>query len=213
VNSSSTSTLADPVDLVVHGSDPVNRLVQEGKLVAGTRTDLVRSGIGVGVRVGAPKPDINSVEAFKRALLNAKSIGYLKVGSGVCLTTLLDRLGIAEAIAPKVIRPDADIVSQLVAKGEIELGMVVVTQILTTPGIELVGPLDGRGCPEWKNGEALPSGVGVAGMRARARQLGGTLEIRSRSIGTAVHIVIPIRHTTLLGSPASSYPLQTQMDA
>ena len=130
-----------PVDLVVSGSAPVDRLVQEGKLVARTRTDLVRSGIGVGVRVGAPKPDISSVEAFKRALLNAKSIGYLKTGSGIYLATLLDRLGIAEAIAPKVMRPETDIVSELVAKGEIELGMVVVTQILTTPGIELVGPL------------------------------------------------------------------------
>jgi molybdate transport system substrate-binding protein len=84
-------------------------LVHAGKLVAGTRTDLVRSGIGVGVRVRAPKPDLSSVEAFKRALLNANSIGYLKVGSGVYLTTLLDRLGIAEAIALKVIRPDTDI--------------------------------------------------------------------------------------------------------
>ena len=75
-----------PVDLVVSGSAPVDRLVQEGTLVAGTRTDLVRSGIGVGVRVGAPKPDISSVEA---------------AGSGDYLATLLDRLGIAEAIAPK----------------------------------------------------------------------------------------------------------------
>ena len=62
---------------------------------------MVRSGIGVDVRVGAPKPDISSVEAFKRALLNAKSIGYLKAGSGVYLATLLDRPGIAKAIAPK----------------------------------------------------------------------------------------------------------------
>ena len=130
-----------PVDLVVSGSSPVDRLIKEGKLVAGTRMDLVRSGIGVGMRAGAPKPDISSVEAFKRALLNAKSIGYLKVGSGLYLAALLDRLGIAEAIAPKVTRPDADIVSQLVAKGEIELGMVVITQIMTTPGVELVGPL------------------------------------------------------------------------
>jgi molybdate transport system substrate-binding protein len=130
-----------PVDLVVSGSASVDRLVQEGKLVAGTRTDLVRSGIGVGVRAGAPQPDISSVEAFKRALLNAKSIGYLKVGSGLYLATVLDRLGIAEIIAPKVTRPDTDIVSELVAKGEIELGMVVITQIVTTPGVELVGAL------------------------------------------------------------------------
>jgi molybdate transport system substrate-binding protein len=131
----------DPVDVVISGSSPIDRLIQEGKLVGSTRTDLVRSGIGVAVRAGAPKPDISSVGAFKRALLNAKSIGYLKVGSGLYLAALLDRLGIAEAIAPKVTRPDTDLVSELVAKGEIELGMVVITQIVTTPGVELVGPL------------------------------------------------------------------------
>jgi molybdate transport system substrate-binding protein len=93
------------------------------------------------VRAGTPKPDISSVGAFKRALLKAKSIGYLKVGSGIYLATLIDRLGIAETIAPKVRRLDTDIVSQLVAEGEIELGLVVITQIMTTPGVELVGPL------------------------------------------------------------------------
>jgi len=110
-------------------------------VIADTRVNLVRSGIGVEVRAGAPKPDISSVEAFKGALLNARSIGYLKVGSGIYLAALLDRLGIAEAIASKVTRPDTDIVSELVAKGELELGMVVITQIMTTPGVELVGPL------------------------------------------------------------------------
>jgi molybdate transport system substrate-binding protein len=116
--------------------------VRQGEIAAETRTNLVRSGIGIEVRADAPKPDISSVEAFKRALLNAKSVGYLKEGqSGVYLATLLTRLGIAEAIAAKTTRPDTDIVSELVAKGEIELGMVVITQIMTTPGVELVGPL------------------------------------------------------------------------
>ena len=80
--------------------------------------------------------------AFKRALLDAKSVAYLKEGaSGAYLAGLLERLGIAEAIRPKLTRPDADIVSQLVADGKVELGMVVITQILTTPGVDLVGPL------------------------------------------------------------------------
>ena len=131
----------ESVDLVVSGSPVVDGLIKDGKLIADTRTNLVRSGIGVAVRAGAPKPDISSVEAFKRALLNARSIGYLKVGSGIYLAALLDRLGIAEAIASKVTRPDTDIVSELVAKGEIELGMVVITQIMTTPGVDLVGPI------------------------------------------------------------------------
>jgi molybdate transport system substrate-binding protein len=86
----------------------------------------------------ATRPDISSVEAFKRALLNAKSIAYLRVGG---VPQLVERLGIAEAIKSKVTIPDTDIVSELVAKGEIELGIPVITQILTTPGVELVGPL------------------------------------------------------------------------
>lgn len=132
----------EPFDFLVASPNQIDALIKEGKIASETRNNLTRSGIGVQVRAGTPKPDISSVEAFKRALLNAKSIGYLKEGqSGVYLASLLERMGIAEAIASKVTRPDTDIVSELVARGEIELGMVVITQIMTTPGVELVGPL------------------------------------------------------------------------
>jgi len=131
----------EPFDILISGSAPVDAWIKDGKIIAETRTDVARSAIGVGVRAGARKPDISSVEAFKRALLEAKSIAYLKVGSGIYMAGLLDRLGIAEAIKSKVTRPDSDIVTELVARGEVELGIVVVTQILTTPGVELVGPL------------------------------------------------------------------------
>jgi molybdate transport system substrate-binding protein len=93
------------------------------------------------VRAGARKPDISSVDAFKHAVLNAKSIAYLRVGSGIYVHGLLERLGIADAVSSKITRPESDIVSQLVAKGQVELGIVVITQILTTPGVDLVGPL------------------------------------------------------------------------
>src|SRR5688572_23850198 len=131
----------EPFDLLISSSSSFDAWIKDGKISAETRTNIARSGIGVGVRAGAPKPDISSVEAFKRALLDAKSIAYLRVGSGVYLADLMERLGIAEAIKPKLTRPDSDIVSELVAKGEVELGMVVMTQILTTPGVDLVGPL------------------------------------------------------------------------
>ncbi len=126
----------EPFDVFVSTPATMEGLFKEGKLIA--RTNLVRSGTGVAVRAGAPKPDISSVEAFKRALLNAKSIGYLRVGG---VPQLVDRLGLADAIRSKVTIPDTDAVSELVAKGELELGVVVITQILTTPGVELVGPL------------------------------------------------------------------------
>jgi molybdate transport system substrate-binding protein len=125
-------------DIVVSPPRTIDGLIKDGKVIADTRTNLVRSGLGVGVRTGASKPDITSVEAFKRALLNAKSIGYLPTGE---VQQLIDRLGIADAIKSRVTIPDSDIVSELVAKGELELGVVVITQILTTPGVELVGPL------------------------------------------------------------------------
>ena len=120
---------------------PVDDWIKGGRIIAATRTDIARSGIGVEVRAGARKPDVSSVEAFKRALLDAKSIAFLRVGSGIHVAAVLERLGLAEAVKSKVTRPESDSVSELVAKGEVELGMVVMTQILTTRGVDLVGPL------------------------------------------------------------------------
>ena len=131
----------EPFDLLISGSSPVDEWIQNGRIAATTRVEIARSGIGVEVRAGSRKPDISTVDAFKRALLNAKSIAYLKVGSGIYLEGLLERLGLSGALASTTIRPDSDVVSELVAKGEVELGMTVITQILTTPGVDLVGPL------------------------------------------------------------------------
>ena len=132
----------DPFDVLVASPEQIDALIKEGKIIAETRTGLARSGIGVAVRAGAAKPDLGSVEAFKRALLDAKSIAYLKEGqSGIYLAGLIERLGLTEAIESKVVRPDTDIVSKLVAEGEVELGLVVITQIMTTRGVELAGPL------------------------------------------------------------------------
>jgi molybdate transport system substrate-binding protein len=128
-------------DILVQPGVTIDALIKDGKIAADSRTDLVRSGIGVEVPIGANKPDISSVEAFKQALLNAKSIAFLKEGSGVYMEGLIERLGIADAIKAKITRPDRDIVSVLVSKGEIEFGIVAITQILTTPGVQYVGPL------------------------------------------------------------------------
>jgi molybdate transport system substrate-binding protein len=129
------------VDVVISADSSVDDWIANGRIRAGTRTDIARSGIGVEVREGSAKPDISSVEAFKRTLLDAKSIAYLPVGSGIHVDKVIARLGIADAVKAKVTRPDSDIVSELVAQGKVELGIVVITQILTTPGAALVGPL------------------------------------------------------------------------
>ena len=131
----------EPFDVLISGSTVVDQWIKDGRLIASTRTAIARSGIGVEVRAGGRKPDISSVDAFKRALIEAKSIGYLPTGSGIYLASLFERLGIAEAVRAKATRPESDIVSEMVANGELELGIVVITQIVTTPGVDLVGPL------------------------------------------------------------------------
>ena len=132
----------EPFDFLVAAPAHIDGLINAGKIIPETRTDLARSGIGVAVRASASKPDVSSVDAFKRALLRARSIAYLKEGqSGVYLAGVLERLGLADAIRSKLTLPETDIVSELVSRGEVELGIVVITQILTTRGVALAGPL------------------------------------------------------------------------
>jgi molybdate transport system substrate-binding protein len=128
-------------DVLILHYDYVDALIRDGKLRADTRMDLVKTGIDVEVKAGAPKPDVSTVDAFKQALLKAKSVAYLKNGiESVYLGNLLKQLGIADAIAPKLILPEGDAVSTMTAKGEVELGLSITTQIVTTPGVELAGP-------------------------------------------------------------------------
>ena len=131
----------DPFDVLISGSTTVDEWIRAGRVRATTRTDLARSGIGLAVRSGNPKPDIGSVDAFRRVLLGAQSIAYLRVGSGLYLDSLFKRLGVADPIANKARRPEGDSVAILVSRGEVDFGLVVVTQILTTPGVDLAGPL------------------------------------------------------------------------
>jgi len=125
-------------DVIAAPPAALDGLINSGKVAADSKTNLARSAYGVIVRAGAPKPDVSSVEAFKRALLNAKSITYLPVPG---VPQLVERLGLKDAIASKVTIPNTDISSELVAKGEIELAIVAITQAFTTPGAELAGPL------------------------------------------------------------------------
>jgi molybdate transport system substrate-binding protein len=127
-------------DVLILRYDFVDALIKDGRLRADTRTDLVKTGIGVEVRAGAPKPDVSTVEAFKQALLKAKSVAYLNNGiESAYLGDLLRQLGIADAVKPKLILPETDAVSTLTANDEVELGIAITTQIVTTPGVELAG--------------------------------------------------------------------------
>jgi molybdate transport system substrate-binding protein len=129
-------------DLVIVASPELDAFIQEGKLAPGSRVDLVRSGVGVAVRAGAPKPDISSGEALKKALLAAKSIGYSTGPSGVYLASLFERMGIADQIKPKLKQTQPGVlVGSIIANGEAEIGFQQVSELIHMPGIDFLGPL------------------------------------------------------------------------
>ena len=123
----------------------VDGLASKGKLVPGSRANLARVGIGVVVKEGAPKPDIGSLAAFKQALLAAKSVAYIDPAaggsSGIYVAGLLDKLGIAAEVKPKAKLIPGGAVAEHVARGEAELGIHQISEILPVKGVTLVGPL------------------------------------------------------------------------
>jgi len=130
-------------DVAVLTAEAVDELIDQGKAVAGSRVDLARSRIGVAVRKGAKQPDIASPEALKRALIAASSVAHSKTGlSGLYFPTVLARLGIADAIQSKIVIPDSGTpVGEVVAKGDAEIGIQQISELLPVAGIEIVGPL------------------------------------------------------------------------
>jgi molybdate transport system substrate-binding protein len=142
-------------DVAIMTSTVTDELIAHGKVLAATRTDLAHGGIGIAVRAGAHKPDIGSVEALKRALLDAKSIAYSKAGaSGIYFANLLEQLGLAEAMRPKT-KYGTSNVAQMVAEGEAELGVQLINELLAVSGVEVVGPLPA----EIQNYVTLTAGV------------------------------------------------------
>src|SRR5262245_46958949 len=129
-------------DVVVTTPATIDDLAAAGKVAANTRVDFVRSGAGVAVRAGAPKPDVSTPEAFKNALLAAKSVGYSQGPSGVHFMSVLTKLGIADQVKAKgVVPPLGSRVGTLVAKGDAEIGVQQITELLQLPGIDFVAPL------------------------------------------------------------------------
>jgi molybdate transport system substrate-binding protein len=129
----------EQVDLVILSAAALDDLIRCG--VVASRVDLAKSGVGVAVRAGAPKPDISSGEALKRAVLAAQSIVYSTGPSGIYLAGLFQRMGIAEQIKSKVKQVQGEPAGAVVARGEAEIGFQQVCELLPVPGIELVGPL------------------------------------------------------------------------
>ena len=116
-------------------------MVKSNKVAADTRVTVARGGMGLAVRTGAAKADISSTDAFKRALLNAKSIAYPKEGlAGIHVVNVQERLGIAEAMGAKATLTGAAAPADLVARGEVELAAHIVPELLANKGVELIGP-------------------------------------------------------------------------
>jgi molybdate transport system substrate-binding protein len=137
----------EPADIFLTGSDAIDKLIGEGKVLPG-RTDLATTGIGICVRKGAPAPDVATPEAFKRALLAAASVAYVAPAGGSVtgphIEAVFRRLGIAEQMAAKTKLaaggPNGR-VSVLVSSGEAEIGLQQVSELMTNPGVEVIGML------------------------------------------------------------------------
>jgi len=149
-------------DLVIIDTSEVDELVKQGKIAGGTRADIVRAAIGVAVREGAPKPDISSVDAVKKALLSVNSFTYAPDALyGRQLSQAFDRLGIAEQLKAKT-KPNALArVAPALAAGEVELAIAGIPTLLSTKGVQIVGPLPGE-LENWL--------VNTAGVSAAAKE-------------------------------------------
>lgn len=129
-------------DVVILASDAIDKLIASGHVLAGSRVDLVRSGVAVAVCDGAPKPDISTEDALREAVRAARSISYSTGPSGVALAGLFERWGIAGEIKSRIVTPPPGIpVGSLVARGEVELGFQQLSELMHLEGITVLGPL------------------------------------------------------------------------
>ena len=131
----------EPVDLVIMAGDALDKLIERGLVASGSRVELARSGIGVAVRAGAPRPDIGSTDAFIRALRRAKSVAHSSSASGIYLKGLFQRLGLYDTLGDRIRQVEGEPVGSVVARGEAEIGFQQVSELLPVPGIDYVGPL------------------------------------------------------------------------
>ena len=149
-------------DVVIVSPGAIEELVKKDKVVAGSRTMLARVGVGVMVKDGTPKPDISTVDAFKKSLLAAKSVAYIDPASGgssgIYLAGLFEKMGIANELKPKAKLIHGGYVADHIAKGEAEIGIHQISEIVAVKGVLLVGPLPA----EIQNYTTYAAGLGAA---------------------------------------------------
>ena len=161
----------ESVDIVVLASAAIDSLIAAGSLLPDSRVDLVKSGVAIAVREGAPQPDVGSEEAVKRAVSGARTLSYSTGPSGVYLEKLFERWGILQDIRSRIVVPPPGVpVGSLVANGSVELGFQQLSELMTLPGIKVIGPLPpeiqtitvfsgsiSSGCERAESGRALLS--------------------------------------------------------
>lgn len=132
----------EAVDIVVLSSTAIDSLIAAGSLLPDSRVDLVKSGVSIAVRAGAARPDVSSAEAVRLAVLGARTLSYSTGPSGVYLEKLFERWGILENIRSRIVVPPPGVpVGSLIANGTVELGFQQLSELMTLPGIEVLGPL------------------------------------------------------------------------
>src|SRR6266853_2778313 len=155
-------------DLAILTPAAIDDLARKGKITAGSRVNLVQVGVGVVVKEGAPRPDVSTVDAFTRALVAAKSVAYIDPqaggSSGIYVAGLLEKLGVANEVKPKAVLIHGGAVAEHVAKGEAELGIHQISEILPVKGVTLVGPLPA----EIQNYTVYAAGVGAQAKESAA---------------------------------------------
>ena len=157
-------------DLVIVASPDMDAFIKDGKIVSGSKVNLVNSSVGVAVKAGAPKPVLKSADDLKKALLAAKSVGYSTGPSGVYIVSLIEKMGIADQIKPKAkVTPPGTPVATVVRSGEAEIGFQQVSELIHEAGIDFLGPIPA----DIQNITVFSSGVhagGKAQTEARALQ-------------------------------------------
>jgi len=169
------------LDLVIMAGEGLDRLIAQGLITAAGRADLARSGIGVAIRTGAPRPDLSSTAALMRALKQAKSLAHSSSASGIYLKGLFQRLGLTEALGNRIKQIEGEPVGAVVARGEAEIGFQQISELLPVPGIDFVGPLP----PEIQH-----TTVFAAGIAAGAREPQAARALINYLTGPAAAVII-----------------------
>ena len=189
INVSKKLADGEPYDVVIMAAGAIDEQIKLGKVVAGSRVDFAKSGTGLAVSKGAPKPDISNPDALKQALLNAKSIAYTTGPSGIYMLSVFEKLGIADQVKSKLKQtPSGVFVGTLIANGETEVGFQQISELIHFAGIDYVGPLPGdlqrmTIVLDWHphGGEAVRCSQGAGQASHRTRRRAGHQEARSRT--------------------------------